>query len=218
TLSLESELNKHIGKAATMFSRLTKRLWLNKKLTEHTKKEVYKACVLSTLLYCSESWTIHARQQRKLNTFHMCCLRRIFNITWHNKVPNSIVLNRAGIPSMYTLLKQRRPRWLGHVVRMDDSRIPKDLLYGELMQRKHPRGRQQLQYKDICKRDLKALGMDLNSWETLTSDRTVWRQDIQHGLHKFEEAFVQQAEEKRQAWKERNSRTGQEKEYICPQC
>ncbi|KAJ7304314.1 hypothetical protein JRQ81_011860 [Phrynocephalus forsythii] len=73
-------------------------------------------------------------------------------------------------------------------------------------------------HKDICKRDLKALGMDLNSWETLTSDRTVWRQERQHGLHKFEEAFVQQAEEKRQARKERNSRTRQETEYICPQC
>ncbi|KAJ7338612.1 hypothetical protein JRQ81_012514, partial [Phrynocephalus forsythii] len=112
----------------------------------------------------------------------------------------------------------RRLRWLGHIVRMDDGRIPKDLLYGELMKGKHPRGRPQLWYKDICKRDLKALGMDHNIWETLTSDRTVWRQEIQHGLHKFEEAFVQQAEEKRQARKEQNSRTRQETEYICPQC
>ncbi|KAJ7341113.1 hypothetical protein JRQ81_004858, partial [Phrynocephalus forsythii] len=101
---------------------------------------------------------------------------------------------------------------------MDDGRIPKDLLYGELIQGKRPRGRPELWYKDICKRDLKALGMDLNRWETLTSDRTVWRQEIQHGLHKFEEAFVQQAEKKRQAWKQRNLRTGQETEYICPQC
>ncbi|KAJ7337978.1 hypothetical protein JRQ81_010504 [Phrynocephalus forsythii] len=59
---------------------------------------------------------------------------------------------------------------------MDSGRISKDLLYGELAQGKRPRGRSQLQYKDICKRDLKALGMDLNSWETLTSDRTVWKQ------------------------------------------
>ncbi|KAJ7326648.1 hypothetical protein JRQ81_016407 [Phrynocephalus forsythii] len=72
----------------------------------------------------------------------------------------------------------------------------------QLVQGKPPRGRPQLRYKDICKRDLKALGMDLNRWETLTSDRTVWRQEIQHGLHKCEEAFVQQAEGKRQAQKQ----------------
>ena len=58
---------------------------------------------------------------------------------------------------MYTLLKQRHLRWLGHLVRMADGRIPKDLLYRELVQGKHPRGRPQLRYKDICKWDLKTL-------------------------------------------------------------
>ena len=97
---------------------------------------------------------------------------------------------------MYTLLKQRRLRWLGHFVRMADGRIPKDLLYGELVQGSRPRGRPQLRYKDICKRDLKALGMDLNRWETLTSERSAWRQVVHHGLSQFEETLVQQAEAK----------------------
>ena len=36
TLSLDVELDKCIGKGATMFSRLTKRVWLNKKLAAYT--------------------------------------------------------------------------------------------------------------------------------------------------------------------------------------
>ena len=48
-----------------------------------------------------------------------------------------------------------RDVWLGHVMRMDDRQIPKDLLYGELVHRKHPTGRPQLRFKDVCKRDLK---------------------------------------------------------------
>ena len=73
---------------------------------------------------------------------------------------------------MYTLLKQHCLCWLGQVVRMADGRIPKDLLYGDLeLGGNCPRGRPQLRYKDICKRDLKALGMDLNRWETLISER-----------------------------------------------
>ena len=64
TLSLYVELDTRIGKAATMFSRLTKRVWLNKKLMAFTKIQVYRACVLSTLLYCSESWTLCAQQER----------------------------------------------------------------------------------------------------------------------------------------------------------
>ena len=54
------------------------------------------------------------------------------------------------------------------------------LLHWELVRRNHPRRRLPLQYK-ICKRDLQALGMDLNRWETLTSEHSAWRQAVHHG-------------------------------------
>ncbi|XP_069160807.1 uncharacterized protein [Procambarus clarkii] len=46
TLSLDTELNRRIGKAATALAKLTKRVWENAKLTVHTKAQVYIACVL----------------------------------------------------------------------------------------------------------------------------------------------------------------------------
>ena len=66
-------------------------------------------------------------------------------------------------------------RWLRHVVHMEDGRIPKDLLYGKLAQGKRPTARPQLQYKDVCKRDLKAMDVDLTTWEAVVSDWTAWR-------------------------------------------
>ena len=75
-LSIDSELNKRIGNAAMTLSRLTKRVWSNNKLSDHTKVNVYKACVISTLLYA-----MHAHQEKRLNVFHMRCLRRILGIT-----------------------------------------------------------------------------------------------------------------------------------------
>ena len=93
--------------------------------SDHTKVNVYKACVISTLHYGSESWTMHAHHEKRLNVFHMRCLRRILGITWQDKVTNKVVLEKARIPGLYTLLKQWRMRWLGHVTRMKDGRIPK---------------------------------------------------------------------------------------------
>ena len=101
---------------------------------------------------------------KRLNSFHMRCLRRIPNIKWSEKVPNTEVLNAAGLRSMYTLLRQRRLRWIGHVWRMEDSRIPKFILYGELGSGSRPIGRSRLRYKDVFKRDMKALGIDTKSW------------------------------------------------------
>ena len=73
------------------------------------------------LLYGSAWWTLRARQENKFNVFHMHCIRRILHITWQDIVKNKSVLERAGIHSMYSLLKQRRIRLLGHGVRMDDA-------------------------------------------------------------------------------------------------
>ena len=69
----------------------------------------------------------------------MCftCLRHILEITWQDKVTNKVVLEKVGIPSLYTLLKQRCMRWLGHVTRMKDGHTPKDLSYGELATEKN---------------------------------------------------------------------------------
>ena len=85
---------------------------------------VYDACVVSTLLYGSEAWTTYSKQERKRNSFHLRSLRRILGISWRDKVPNTEVLDRTGLPTMCTLLRQRRMRWIGHVRRMEDGRIP----------------------------------------------------------------------------------------------
>lgn len=121
---LDLEIGKRIGKAATNMAKLSARVWENKKLTTQTKVAVYRTCIVSTLLFGSESWTTYASQEKRLNIFHMRCICRILSISWTDKVPNNEVLARANIPSMFTLLRQRRLRWLGHVYRMEDGRNP----------------------------------------------------------------------------------------------
>lgn len=63
--------------------------------------------------------------------------------------------------------------WLGYVRRMDPGWIPKDLVYRELPEGVRPAGRPFLLYKDICKRDLKLFGIDLNTWERWLSSMQV---------------------------------------------
>ena len=86
----------------------------------------------------------------KYSFSHSCVDYEGYSISSTGFLPT--IVERAGIFSMYTLLKQRRLCWLGHVVRMADGRIPKDLLYGELVQGSRPRGRPQLRYKTSASR------------------------------------------------------------------
>ena len=218
-LSLDSEIDKRIGKAATTLARLTARVWENPKLTTRTKMAVYNACIISTLLYGSESWTTYARQEKRLNSFHLRCLRRILGITWQDKITNTEVLAKAGLPSMFTLLRQRRLRWLGHVRRMEDGRIPKDILYGQLATGKRRTGRPQLRYSDACKRDMKALDINPSDWEDLAADRPKWRAALTTHLKSSEKRMSAAAEEKRTRRKERQPSTSTDNpSYRCVTC
>ncbi|XP_047485879.1 uncharacterized protein LOC125036961 [Penaeus chinensis] len=75
-----SEINKRIGKAAGTLSKLTDRVWEISTWKVSTKMSVYSACILSTLLYGSETWTPYARQEERLQIFHLRNLRFILGI------------------------------------------------------------------------------------------------------------------------------------------
>ena len=204
-LSLDAEIDKRIGKAASTLVRLTARVWTSPKQSVKTKMAVYNACVISTLLYGSETWTTYAGKERRLNSFHLRSIRRILGISWQDKVTNADVLSRAGLPTMYTLLRQRRLRWLGHVRRMEDGRIPKDILYGELALGRRTTGRPHLRYKDVCARDVKAVGIDTKSWEGLAAYRTGWRSALKQHLKTGEDKLMTAAVDKRARRKEGSS-------------
>ena len=88
-------------------------------------------------------------------------------------------------------------RWFGHVRRMDDGRIPKNILYGELAAGKRNTGRPLLRFKDVCKRDMKNLDINTDSWEVLASDRLGWRGTLRTQLQAGEEKMMEAAAEKR---------------------
>ena len=72
-------------------------------------------------------------------------------------------MRRTGHTTMYFTLSQRRVRWLGHVLRMGDERIPKSLLYSELVDGRRKRDLPILLFKDVRKRDLKRVKLTVIS-------------------------------------------------------
>ena len=197
-LSLDSEINKRIGKASAAMAKLSKKVWENKKLTTRTKMMVYQACVLSTLLYGAESWTTYAVQEQRLNVFHLRCLRRILHITWKDYKTNGEILSKAKMTSIFTILSKHRLRWIGHVRRMPDGRIPKDILYGQLSIGERARGRPKLRYTDVCKRDMKYTDINVQTWEQLAEDRGTWRTTVNEGLKSAEKKRIKEWESKRE--------------------
>ena len=162
--NLDDEIDTRIAKASSAFGRLRGTVWERRGIQRNTKIKVYKAVVLPTLLYACETWTVYVRHARKLNRFHINCLRKLLNITWQDKVPDTEVLTQAELPSIFSLLGKAQLRWAGHLVRMPDSRLPKKLLYGELATGKRNHGGQKKRFKDSLKASLKNSNIDPETW------------------------------------------------------
>ena len=122
-------------------------------LTTHTKRLVYNACVLSVLLYGSERWIALCKHLKKLDTFHNRCIHITLGITrtqqWSQRLTSQEVRNRWGDSETIAMkVMRRRLEWLGHVARMPDHCIPKQLLFGWLPQ-PHPCGGPRRRWRDI---------------------------------------------------------------------
>ena len=202
-LSLDAEIDKRIGKAASTLTRLTTRVWSSPKLSVKTNMAVYNACVASTLLYCSETLTTYAGQERRLNTFHLRSIRCILGISWQDKVTKADVLSRPGLPTIYTLVRQLRLRWLRHVRR-------------ELALKRRTPCHPHLRYKDVCVRDMKAVDIDTMSWEGLAADRTGWRSALKQHLKTGEDKLMTAAADKRARRKEGSSCIRPETTHVLP--
>ncbi|KAK4325426.1 hypothetical protein Pmani_004021 [Petrolisthes manimaculis] len=214
---MEDEVNTRIGKAAAAFGKLIRRAWTNGKLTMKTKMLIYQSCVLSSLMYGSESWTLYSRQEKRLNSFHLRCLRKILSIKWQDKITNVEVSRCAGLPTVFEMLKERRLRWLSHVYRMDDDRLPRKILYAELAEGRRPIGRPKLRYKDVYRATLKKFEVNLENWEEVAADRSRWRSTVQGGVERYRTRWTQRETQRRQRRHAPDQQEG-ERQFQCTYC
>lgn len=105
-----------------------------------------------------------------------CCLRKTAHVNWWDKIPSTEVLKLCGVMGMEAMLTNKQFHWIGHVVRLDDTWIPKMVLYGQLVHRKRSIGGQCKHYKDILKANVESCSISPNDLETLVQDRLSWQQ------------------------------------------
>ena len=94
-------------------------------------------------------------------------------------------------------IKRAQLRWSGHLVRMADDRITKDVFYGELDAGHRTRGGQRKRYKDVLKATLKSCGIPHMTWESTATDRALWRSTCHSGLRDYEEKRCDTMRDKR---------------------
>ena len=167
---IDDEISARMGKASGsgQVIRQTHNAPLERKrsATSYQNLYVYCAVVLPTLLYGCEAWTPYRRHIRRVDQFHMRCLRRIANIKWQYMITNTDVIQRCAQTGIEYHIKRAQLRWSGHLARMADDRIPKAVFYGELDAGHRTRGGQRKRYKGVLKATLNSCDIPHNTLES----------------------------------------------------
>lgn len=131
---VKHEVDARISKARIAFANL-RHLWRQKGISLGLKGRVYMTTVRAVLLYGSETWCLRAEDLRRLRVFDNRCLRTIAGIDRRQRIRNEIVRKRVFGPGSGTsiddCIQYNQLRWLGHVLRMPDHRLPKKALFSQ---------------------------------------------------------------------------------------
>jgi hypothetical protein len=115
-------------------------------------------------------------EERALAVFEWKILRKIYgpvkeNESWRIRQHDELEATIKG-ENIVKFIKCQRIRWLGHIARMQDTAIPKQMLYGKLYATRR-RGRPKMRWLDDVSMDLRKMGV--NEWRGRARNGEAWR-------------------------------------------
>ena len=91
------------------------------------KALVYEAVARATLLYGVETWVLRAADLRRLAVFDRGRVRWVAGVRGR-RLGGAELEMRTGLKRLEGVVVERRWRWLGHVLRLPESRWPRRVL------------------------------------------------------------------------------------------
>jgi hypothetical protein len=185
------EIGERLKKAGKGFGAFNR--WFGSyNLQPSTKMIIVKRVLTPMAIYGLEVCPLRKEEERRLNTVHMTWLRRACNKTRWDMLTNEEIRVRCGCEIQISeLIKREQLRYWGHLVRMDDSRLPKKMYRWQTPPDwRRSRGRPQMRWGDNIKHSVEELSQVAGlgehqqgeiSWpvvEALALERNEWRTAI----------------------------------------
>ena len=172
------EVDRRIPNARCSFRKYTLELYDRLSAPLELKIRMLRAEVLKTMLYVCVTCSPRACHYDTLRQAHHRFLTRSINWRKHNRVkhPTSYLdtLMKAGNESIVSTLRRRRILFVGFVVRMEDTRLPKCVMLGELVGGAGCVGGQEKELIGCFLDNLRTFGINDDQWTTAAQDEGEW--------------------------------------------
>jgi hypothetical protein len=81
------------------------------------RKKLVMCYIWSIALYCAETLTLQAVDQKHMESFEMWCWRRMEYISWADHVRNELSLRVKEQRNILHEIRKRKANWIGHILR-----------------------------------------------------------------------------------------------------
>ena len=113
-------------------------------LRQPTKVHLVKAMVFPVVMYGCESWTIKKAEHWRIDSFELCCWRRLLRGPWTVRRSNQSILKEISHEySLEGLMLKLKLQYFGHMMQRADS-LEKTLMLGKIEGRR--RGWQRMRW------------------------------------------------------------------------
>ena len=164
-----AEIARRLRSAGEAWRRLRPTCFRSPLLGPARRFRIFTTFVLSRLLYGAELWRASKRELRPMRKFYNRCVRAIAGHSWWTMrakhVHDAELRQRVGAPHFQQLLDRAALRWAGHCARTSSSRIPLQLLMGDVpawppRPQGQPHARARLRWRHRITAALRRFGID----------------------------------------------------------
>jgi hypothetical protein len=133
---------------------------------------------MTVVKYGSEAWALRKADEDLLYGVQRNGLRIVLGTRLTDRISNNRLYEKYGsIPLTRSIMKERL-RWIGHVVRMKDDRLPKIVLFGQPSRSKGKAGLLRLGWEDVIKKDLKEMATSWVGVKREALNRLGWKRSV----------------------------------------
>ena len=188
---LSIEVDRRIRNAWCSFRKYTLELYDQRAL--ELKIRMLRAEVLERMMYGCVAWSPRACHYDILRRAHHRFLTRCISWRKHNRADHPIsyldTLIKTVSESIEATLRRRWILFEGFVVRMADTRLPKCVMFGEMVGGAGCVRGQKKEWMGCFLDDLRAFGISADQWTTVAQDEGEWRrtaeQEAEHFMAKW---------------------------------
>ena len=164
----KEEIYARIRVAWSCFGK-NKEILQDKQLPISLKKQVMDQCILPTMTYGCQTWSLNKQMTNKLRTAQRAMERKMLDLKLKDKIPCAEIRKRTKIIDIIEYTLKQKWKWAGHIARLKDNRWTRRCTEWQPRRGKRSRGRPSRRWQDDITEK------EGTTWIRKATDRRRWK-------------------------------------------